>query len=113
MGQDRRAATRWSGVTLIELLVVLTILGLIFGVAGFAIMGLQAPRESARLRVLRQARAQAIRSGRAVRIMVDPLPPRTAQVPTLSPASAFFLPDGRAIGAGLDPLTGAPTDARP
>lgn len=79
------------GVTLIELLVVLTILGLILGVSGLAIASLKSSRESEEILALRRARAAAIESGA----------PRTAQ-------GIWFLPDGRAIGPGVDPLTGAP-----
>lgn len=83
------------GVTLIELLVVLVLLGLIFTVSGLALASLGAPRESARVRELAAARAQAIRSGR----------------PVLA-APVLFLPDGRALGPGVDPLTGAPIATR-
>ncbi len=82
---------RSPGVTLVELLVVLAVLGLVLGVSGLALAGLREPRESDELRDLRQARAEAIRSGA----------PRTAH-------GALFLPDGRAIGPNVDPLTGAP-----
>jgi len=80
------------GVTLVELLVVLVLLGLVLGVSGLALASLREPRESDELRELRQARTEAIRSGA----------PRTAH-------GALFLPDGRAIGPSVDPLTGAPS----
>jgi len=79
------------GVTLVELLVVLAVLGVILGVSGLALGALKAPRESQLMLELREARASAIRSG----------VPRTTH-------HARFLPDGRAIGPGVDPLTGAP-----
>jgi prepilin-type N-terminal cleavage/methylation domain-containing protein len=82
---------RTSGVTLLELLVVLTILGFVLGISGLAIASLQAPRESTDARDLRRARAEAIQSGA----------PRTAH-------GVRFLPDGRAIGVGVDPLSGVP-----
>lgn len=79
------------GVTLIELIVVLAILGVILGVSGLALGTLKAPRESELALALRSARTQAIRTGI----------PRTTH-------HARFLADGRAIGPGVDPLTGAP-----
>ena len=80
---------RSRGVTLVELLVVLALLGLVLGVSGLAMASLREPRESDRMGELRRARAEAIRSGEAVRI-----------------DSVLFLPDGRAIGPNVDPLTG-------
>jgi prepilin-type N-terminal cleavage/methylation domain-containing protein len=79
------------GVTLVELLVVLALLGLVFGVSGLALASLREPHESDALREMRRARAEAIRSGA----------PRSAN-------GVLFLPDGRAIGPNVDPLTGAP-----
>lgn len=79
------------GVTLIELIVVLAILGAILGVSGLAWGTLKAPRESELVLELRSARTQAIRTGA----------PRTSH-------RVRFLADGRAIGPGVDPLTGAP-----
>lgn len=87
------------GVTLLELLVVLTILGLLLGVSGLAIGSLRMPRESQNVLELRRARADAIRYG-------VPRTLRYAQGRLTH--HALFLPDGRAIGAGVDPLTGAP-----
>jgi len=83
------------GVTLVELLVVLVLLGLIFSVSGLALASLGAPRASARVRALEVARAKAVRSG----------------LPVLDSA-VLFLPDGRAMGPGVDPLTGAPRASR-
>lgn len=76
---------------MLELLVVLTIVGLILGVSGLALGSLKTPVEFEQLRDLKKARADAIESGA----------PRTAH-------GVLFLPDGRAIGAGVDPFTGAP-----
>ena len=83
------------GVTMVELLVVLLLLGLLFTISGLALASIGAPRGSARTRALDSARAQAIRIGVPVAIAV-------------SGARVLFLPDGRALGPGLDPLTGAP-----
>lgn len=88
-----------SGVTLIELLVVLVLLGLLLGVSGLAIGSLASPRESQRVRMLLATRAAAIRTGTVASVRVDS-------------ALVRFLPDGRALGPGVDPLTGAPDAAR-
>jgi len=87
------------GSTLVELMVVLLILGLVTGIASFAVRALRSPAESERAKGLSRARAAAIRSGRAL------------SVPAGSGAMIRFLPDGRAIGRGLDPLTGELLDA--
>lgn len=83
------------GVTLVELLVVLVLLGMLFAVSGLALASLGAPRESARMRVLEGARARAMLSGLPVTVLDSTSP-------------VVFLPDGRALGTGVDPLTGAP-----
>ncbi len=95
------------GVTLVELLVVIVILGVVFSTTGLAFASLRAPRESAWVRELHRAREEAIRTGRQVRAK-QPLPPSTALG---RPRPPLFLPDGRALGPGVDPLTGAPLDA--
>ena len=81
------------GVTLVELLVVLTVLSVILGVTGLALGTLRTPRETELVLELRQARAAAIRSG----------VPRTTH-------HALFHPDGRAVGPGVDLLTGRPLE---
>ena len=125
--RSETAAVRRSGVTLVELLVVLTILGLIVGISGLALASLRAPREAALVHALREARTLAIRTGRPVKVALDSLtagvsdrrftrpPLHSTAVPsdrrfTRPPvhSTALFLPDGRAIGPGVDPLTGAP-----
>ena len=79
------------GVTLLELLVALALLGLILGISGLAIASLRTPPRAAASDTLRRARLDAVQSGT----------PRTVH-------GALFLPDGRAIGPNVDPLTGAP-----
>jgi prepilin-type N-terminal cleavage/methylation domain-containing protein len=91
-----------SGFTLLEVIAVMVILGLIMGMSGLAFVGLRIPRESNVAGELRRARSEAIQTGRPVRIGGNHAP-RTTHV--------LFLPDGRAIGPGADPLTGAPVDA--
>ncbi len=84
---------RPQGVTLLELIVVLAVLAVILGVTGLALSTLKSPREAQRLTDLRRARDEAIHAGA----------PRTAH-------GVRFLPDGRAIGPSVDPLTGAPNE---
>jgi prepilin-type N-terminal cleavage/methylation domain-containing protein len=85
-----RCAVRSArGFTLIEVIVVVTVLGVILGVTGLALGSLQTPRESQLTMNLKKARTEAIQSGT----------PRTAH-------GVRFLPDGRAIGPDVDPLTG-------
>ena len=82
---------RRRGMTLLELIVVLAVLGIVLAVSGLAISTLTAPHESAAVVALKRARAEAIHFGK----------PRTAQ-------DVRFLPDGRALGAHVDPLSGRP-----
>ncbi|OLD39482.1 MAG: hypothetical protein AUI57_03160 [Candidatus Rokubacteria bacterium 13_1_40CM_2_68_8] len=99
--RNAELGARNRGVTLVELIVVVAIIGLVFGVTGLAFSSLRAPRESAWAAALRQARTEAIHNGRPVRAV-------TTGTQHVAP---LFLPDGRAIGRGADPLTGAPVDA--
>ena len=96
---------RFGGFTLLEVIVVVAIVGLVFGVSGLAFASLRVPRQSAWLGALERARAQAIETGRPVRAAV-PTDTGASHSPLATP---LFLPDGRAIGAGADPLTGAPS----
>ena len=98
---------RFAGFTLMEVLVVIAIFGLIFGVSSLAFSSLRRSRESAWVAVLQRARAEAIQTGRPVRTVV---PADTVRYGSPLPAP-LFLPDGRAVGNGADPLTGTPLDA--
>lgn len=91
-------------MTLIELLVVLAILALMAGVSVVAlrVTRVVTPADNASLA---HAREMAIDSGRAVTASVG----GDATVP---PRRVRFLPDGRALGAGVDPLTGGIGHAR-
>lgn len=91
----QRGRGKREAYTLVELTVVLAILGLLAAISGLALASLKPRQEAAELRELRRARAEAIRTGVAVRAL-----------------SVLFLPDGRALGPGVDPLTGAPRAAR-
>lgn len=95
-----------GGYTLIEVIVVLALIGLVVGIGGLALASLKVPRESEAVRAMRDARTQAIRTG-------DPVSLTTMASDTglNERTTHLFLPDGRAIGPGLDPLTGVP-DAR-
>jgi prepilin-type N-terminal cleavage/methylation domain-containing protein len=92
---------RRTGVTLVELMVVLAILGAIAAVSGLALASLTPAPVSPRVLALRRARIEAIHGGVPVGLRADG---------TALPA-VRFLPDGRAIGSEVDPLTGAPRDS--
>jgi prepilin-type N-terminal cleavage/methylation domain-containing protein len=79
---------KW-GFTLLEMIVVLALCGFLLGLSGLAILSLS--ERSDNQQATRAIRADAIRSGS----------PRRAD-------SVLFLPDGRAIGRCVDPMTGAP-----
>lgn len=81
-----------SGMTLVELLVVLVILGVLSGVAVGAISSLKTPQ--GQIRSSPSARVSAIRSG--------------AAISTWDSAGRLllYLPDGRVLAPGIDPLTG-------
>ena len=85
------------GITLLELIVALALLTVILGVSGLAVASLRPPPQSEQLRALRQARTQAIRSGAPVQAVMHNAPRST---------HLLFLPDGRAVGDSVDPLTG-------
>src|SRR6266513_1724558 len=103
MGHSSGEVAR-AGVTLVELLVVISIIGMIFSMTGLALLSLRTSRASTWRGELRAARARALRTGRPVAFPAFGLPAR----PTV-----LFLPDGRSVGDGVDPLTGAPTESAP
>lgn len=84
---------RHAGSTLVELLVALTVLGMLLGLSAFGVGSLR-PHPT-RSDDVRRAQARALRTGVAITLDLDGTAMR-------------FLPDGRAIGAGLDPRTGTP-----
>lgn len=87
------------GVTLIEMMVALVILGALTGVAAATLGSLGPPRVQGWKSDVLRARDSAIRTGRPVVLRTD------------SGYRALLLPDGRAVGGGLEPLTGEVTDA--
>ena len=95
-----------GGFTLVELAVVLALLGLILGMSALALVSL---RDTPRLKTARRliaARDSAIRTGSPVVVSV-----RSAEVIQDTRSDSvrlLFLPDGRAVGLGVDPLTGLP-----
>lgn len=94
---------------MVELLVVLVLMGLLFTVSGLALASLSSPRQSAWVRALEGGHARAIRSGVPVVVWGDSGTPGSSDS---LPSAVLFLPDGRALGSGVDPFTGAPHVAR-
>lgn len=89
----RREGASAEGSTLVELLVVLVILGLLGSVSAVALRSRPHTSQSA-VQLLEHTRRLAIRSGQ----------PATVRDSLGRPTR--FLPDGRATGPGVDPLTG-------
>jgi len=87
------------GVTLVELMVVLAVLGVIASISGLAVASLRPPIKAELTAALQRARGAAVRQGRAVTVSGE------------DGATILFLPDGRAIGRGVDPWTGEVSDA--
>jgi prepilin-type N-terminal cleavage/methylation domain-containing protein len=87
------------GTTLVELMVVLVILGVVASVSTLALTSLRPSPDAERVHLLSRARAAAARSGQPV------------SVPAADGSAIRFLPDGRALGPGVDPLTGDALDA--
>lgn len=105
---------RWPGstdaaaFTLLEVVVTLVLLGLILGVSAVALASLRVPASSVIARTLAVARDSAIQTGVAVVVTV---PPADSGIGIAKRAEhVFFLPDGRAVGASLDMLTGRPRE---
>jgi len=94
---------------MVELIVALAVVGLILGVSGLALASLRPAPGSERLRVLAVARARAIRTGQPVHMTGDSSFTGSNHSPL--PTPLLFLPDGRALGPGVDPLTGIPHDS--
>lgn len=81
------------GFTILELMVALTVLGLLSGVSALAFRSLRRPNGSDPIQRMATAQREAVRSGHSVGI-------------SLGRDTVLFLPDGRAVGRGADPLTG-------
>ena len=87
------------GVSLMEMAVVLLLLGLMAGVSGAALWSLRIPSASAEGGLLVAGRGKALLTG--VPVLVAERDSAGGGSPT-----ALFLPDGRAIGSGIDPILG-------
>jgi len=98
------------GFTLLEVVVALALFGLVLGVSGLALASLREPSAAALSRQLIAARDSAIRSGDRVSVTVSL--PDTGEYHAPRTTHLLFLPDGRAVGTDVDPLTGAPIGAR-
>lgn len=90
------------GVTLVEMIVVLVLMGVLAGIGGLAVASLQRPAADPWRTAVAIARARAIDGGTAVVLAADS-----------THGAVLFLPDGRAVGAGVDPFTGEVTGAAP
>lgn len=93
------------GFSLLELVVVLAVIGIVAATSALALPGRSGGRVPTQIERLLLARDSAIRTGRPVEAVVDT---GSDGVPRL----VRFLPDGRSIGPGLDPLTGEADDGR-
>lgn len=95
------------GVTLLELVVVLALLGIMAGVVGLSLRSAKpVPRMDVASLAAARARDSAVRSGRAVTVVIT----RDSQI---FDATAF--PDGRVVAAkrlSIDLLSGAPDGTR-
>jgi len=87
---------RTPGFTLVELIVVMAVMGLIATVSVVALGSLRQPTEPPWQLDLENARRVALRDG----VAVSATSAARLQPPIL------FLPDGRALGVGVDPWTG-------
>ena len=87
------------GFTLVELIVTLALLGLLSGLAAATLGSLRKAEPDTRAQALARARERAIRTGTRVRL------------DDAKGESVLFLPDGRAVGDGVEPFTGGPLDS--
>ena len=102
---EERGPRGEAGTTLIELIVALAVLGIVLGVSTAALSAIHRDTPPPMAAAIAAARARALHHGSIVRV---DLPDSNGHGVT----SVLFLPDGRIIGVGFDPLTGEATDAR-
>ena len=103
--RDGGRGTR-DGYTMVEVIVALALLGLILGLSGVAVASLREPTGAAITRRLIAARDSALRTGKPVTVTVTV--PVTIEYHALRTTHILFLPDGSALGAGVERLTGMP-----
>lgn len=99
-----------AGFTLLEVVVALVLFALLLGVSGLALASLREPSGAAELRDLERARMDAIRTGMPVTVAVTHSD--TVKYNAQRTTHVLFLPDGRAVGVGVDHLTGAAVGIR-
>jgi prepilin-type N-terminal cleavage/methylation domain-containing protein len=92
------------GFTLVEMVVVIAILGLVAVLSTVAIGSLRAVPQSAQELELEHTRQQALQTGLPTGTEIEDSSGRRPAQPVL------FLPDGRALGSGLDPWTGGASE---
>jgi prepilin-type N-terminal cleavage/methylation domain-containing protein len=103
-GQGGSRSAPQAAFTLVELLVVLVVLGVVAGVSATALPSLlRAPARPSLAIRLAAARRQAVLGGHAVSVVVT-------DARTGATRRWRLLPDGRALGPGLDPRDGAIVD---
>ena len=91
-----------AGFTLIELAVVLTILAITAGIVSVGVVSVTGNGKDRGVEAIDALRSKAIRQGR----------PFTWE-DTVGKRVVRFLPDGRAIGIGVDAITGRPSPTGP
>jgi prepilin-type N-terminal cleavage/methylation domain-containing protein len=96
---------RNPGFTLVELIVVMALMGLIATVSVVALGSLRRPTQPPWLEEHQDARRAALRNGMTVSAVRE-------NAAKLQPA-ILFLPDGRALGRGVDRWTGRITEDLP
>lgn len=86
-----------AGFTLLEVTVVLVIVTVVLGISVATLRPVVGP-DTGSAAVARRARSSALRTGHAVTVNIA--------TDSGTPERIRFLPDGRALGPGVSPLTG-------
>jgi prepilin-type N-terminal cleavage/methylation domain-containing protein len=110
-GRSGGAADRGTvGFTLVELMVVLVLLGVLVTVSVTAIPSLRETRAPSLAERLAQGRRQALATGHTVTVSAARLSVSFTGK-SVSSVEWQFMPDGRALGPGLDPRNGRLVDS--